>query len=182
MARVVLVDGYNVIGSEGRFRRNREILEKERMNLVRQLSEYRSRLEAGTEILLVFDGFASDRDRSLTKARGGVTVLFSEEEGTADAVLIRLAERYREKAIVVSSDREVLDQSGKSGARTIGAREFMQRVGARVLPQSSVLPAMASMKEESDDSDVPPKNSRKRGNPRRLSKKERSRRRTLDTL
>lgn len=182
MARVILVDGYNVIGSEGRFRRDRAILERERGDLVRRLSDYRSRLEEPTEILLVFDGFASDWDRSLSGTRGGVTVLFSEEEGTADAVLIRMAQRYRDKAIVVSSDREVLEHSGKAGARTIGAREFMQRVGIRTVPKTAAPSFAPSMKEESDESDAPPKTSRKRGNPRRLSKKERSRRRTLDTL
>ncbi len=179
MGHIVLIDGYNVIGSEGRFRKDRDILARERENLVRRLSEYRSYLDPDTEIQLVFDGFPSDREPFRHRG-GGVIVLFSEDEGSADAVIVRLSERYGSRAIVVTSDREVIQRVRESGAQVVGAREFMERVGKRRTNAASRISIGEKPEEEEDDD--PPRPLSKKGNPRRLSKKERARRRTLMNL
>lgn len=179
MGRFILVDGYNVIGSEGRFRKNREVLAHERIRLIRLLEEYRSRMDEDVQITLIFDGFAPERE-SYRSSGGGLSVLFSEEEGSADSVLVRLAMRYREQAVVVTSDREVIDRAQQEGSRVVGAREFMARVGQRTLPHPPSYPAPE--KTGDDDPDDSRKDGKKKGNPRRLSKKERARRRTLQNL
>jgi predicted RNA-binding protein with PIN domain len=106
-----------------------------------------------------------------------VTVLFSEEEGSADAVIVRLSERFGNRAIVVTSDREVILRVRQSGAQAVGAREFMERVGARRTSASHTI-----RNEKPEDEDEDPRPQTKKGNPRRLSKKERARRRTLLNL
>ncbi|MCL4461273.1 MAG: NYN domain-containing protein [Nitrospirae bacterium] len=178
MGHIVLIDGYNVIGSEGRFRRDRDVLARERENLVRRLSEYRSLLDPDTEIHLIFDGFPSDRE-PFRRPGGGVTVLFSEEEGSADAVIVRLSERYGSRAIVVTSDREVIRRAQASGAQAVGAREFLGRVGLR---RAAAAPHVFRGEKPEDEEDDNPRQPAKKGNPRRLSKKERARRRTLLNL
>ncbi len=178
MGRVILVDGYNVIGSAGRFRNNREILAHERLRLVRLLGEYRSRLESDVQMTVVFDGFAPEREP--VQSSGTFSVVFSEEEGSADTVLIRLAMRYREQAVVITSDREVIERVQREGSRVVGAREFMTRVGERTIPRVSHHPSPG--KDGDDDPDDSRKDGKKKGNPRRLSKKERARRRTLQNL
>lgn len=185
MGRVILVDGYNVIGSEGRFRKNREVLAHERARLVRLLEDYHSRTDTDSQIMLVFDGFAPDREP--TRSSRGLSVVFSEEEGSADSVIVRLAMRYREQAIVITSDREVIERVRAEGSRVVGAREFLDRVGERALPgtgRSMVKSGGSSGKPEEDlDTGSPAwKQGKKKGNPRRLSKKERIRRRTLQNL
>ena len=180
MGHIVLIDGYNVIGSEGRFRKDRDILARERENLIRRLSEYRSLLSPDTEIQLIFDGFPSDRE-PFGHRGGGVTVVFSEEEGSADAVIVRLSERWGNRAIVVTSDREVILRVRQSGAQAVGAREFMDRVGARRTATSHTI-RNGKPEDKDEDEDEDPRPQTKKGNPRRLSKKERARRRTLLNL
>lgn len=180
MGRIVLIDGYNVIGSQGRFRKDREILARERESLVRTLSEYKTQLDPDTEIQLVFDGFPSERE-PFRHSGLGFSVIFSEEEGSADAVLIRLSQRYGSRAVVVTSDREVILRVQGSGARVVGAREFMARVGTRRAAPGAKAGPVSEKPVEDDDVDAS-RTTRKKGNPRRLSKKERARRKTLLNL
>ncbi|MHB1606455.1 MAG: NYN domain-containing protein [Leptospirales bacterium] len=182
MGRIILVDGYNVIGSEGRFRKSREVLAHERERLVHLLGKYHSLMDADAQIMVVFDGFAPEREPS--RSSKGLSVVFSEEEGSADNVLIRLAMRYREQAIVITSDREVIDRVREEGSRVVGAREFLDRIGERTLYRPAG-PKVSPGKPEGDDDDTrgsAPRQGKKKGNPRRLSKKERIRRKTLQNL
>ena len=176
--REILVDGYNLIGAQGRFRRDREILLGERNRLKKALSVYASALPEPARTTVVFDGFPTELEGSHGSA-GSVVVLFSEEEGTADAVIVRLALRHREQAIVISSDREVIEQSRSAGARVVGCREFLDRMAGRTNSQPS--PRQPFIHDESDRDDYPQRPSKK-GNPRKPSKKERQSRRTLSGL
>jgi len=174
--REILVDGYNLIGAQGRFRRDREVLLGERDRLKKSLSIYVSTLPEPARLTVVFDGFPTEREGHSGNA-GSVVVLFSEEEGTADAVIVRLALRHREQAIVISSDREVIEKSREAGARVVGCREFLERMTGRTKVQT----AYPARQEDSDRDDYPQRPSKK-GNPRKPSKKERQNRRTLSGL
>lgn len=176
--REILVDGYNLIGAQGRFRKDRDVLLNERDRLKKALSIYASTLPEPARITVVFDGFPTDREGSYQSA-GSVVVLFSEEEGSADAVIVRLALRHREQAIVISSDREVIDRSRLAGARVVGCREFLERMTGRTKSQPSQ--RQQTVHEESDR-DAYPQRPSKKGNPRKPSKKERQNRRTLSGL
>lgn len=175
--REILIDGYNLIGAEGRFRKDREILFRERERLKKALGVYLSTLPEPARITLVFDGFPSDREGYQGQA-GSLVILFSEEEGSADNVLVRLALRHREQAIVISSDREVIDKAREAGSRVVGCREFLDRMAGR----ASHRPPGRTVRSEDDGRDDYPDRPSKKGNPRKPSKKERQIRRTLEGL
>ena len=174
MARILILDGYNIIGARGAMRRDRELLARERASLVREISAWAAGRDF-TEIHLVFDGYPTDRDLLLVGA-SGVRVVFSEGAENADAVIVALAGRFRERAAVVSSDREVIREVARLGAEPVSSRDFLSRLGR--LPAR---PAASSPEENDRDEEPPPSTfGKKRGNPRKLSKKERAQRRLLD--
>ena len=103
-------------------------------------------------------------------------MVFSEGAENADAVIVALAGRFRERAAVVSSDREVIREVARLGAEPVSSRDFLSRLGR--LPAR---PAASSPEENDRDEEPPPSTfGKKRGNPRKLSKKERAQRRLLD--
>ena len=53
---------------------------------------------------------------------------FSRSGESADEVIKRMAHREREKALVVSSDREVADSAAANGAATISSQEFEAKI------------------------------------------------------
>ena len=112
----------------------------------------------------------------------GIRLVFSEGAGSADAVIVTLAARYRERAAVVSSDREVVQRSRSFGAETLSAQEFLGRMAARSLPGGGGRNEADGGEEEDDEDPSPSTFGKKKGNPRRLSKKERAQRRLLDKL
>ena len=178
MARILILDGYNLIGARGRMRQDGEVLARERQGLLRELSVY---AERGTfaDIHLVFDGYPNDRDLLLTPPPG-IRIVFSEAAGSADAVIISLAGRYRERAAVLSSDREVVQKARSFGSETLSSQVFLERLAARSGKGGG---PRQERGDGEDDEDPPPSTfGKKKGNPRRLSKKERSQRRLLDKL
>ena len=180
MARILILDGYNLIGARGRMRRDGEVLARERQGLLREISVYAGS-RSFAEIHLVFDGYPNDRDLLLTPPPG-IRLVFSEAAGSADAVIVMLAARFRERAAVVSSDREVVQRSRSLGAETLSAQEFLGRMAARSGTAGGGRYEAGGGEEDDDEDPSPSTFGKKKGNPRRLSKKERAQRRLLDKL
>jgi predicted RNA-binding protein with PIN domain len=178
VARILILDGYNLIGARGRMRKDSEVLARERQGLLREISSLAAS-QSFAEIHLVFDGYPTDRDLLLTPP-SGIRLVFSEGEGSADAVIVKLAGRFRERAAVVSSDREVVSRARSFGAQTLTSQEFLGRLSARSAPGGSARQEGGDKDEEEDSH--PATFGKKKGNPRRLSKKERAQRRLLDKL
>jgi hypothetical protein len=85
----------------------------------------------------------------------------------------------REGGAVVSNDREVRRAAERAGAVVVTTDQFLARLDQS---QSAVMGEGGSEPEsEKDDGDDPVRGPRK-GNPRRLSKKERATRRALGRL
>ena len=101
-------------------------LELGRQVLLDRLAAYK-RLK-GHQITVVFDGAARYSVFDRTDREKGINVRFSRHGETADAVIKRMVRREGEKAIVVSSDREVSSYSASQGAAIIEAREFEQKL------------------------------------------------------
>jgi predicted RNA-binding protein with PIN domain len=165
-----LLDGYNVVRRDPDLRaREAESLAAGRAALLHLIA----RLARGSvdDFIVVFDGA---RRHGEAPADGGVVmrvrVVFSTPPRTADDVLIAEAGRWRDGAIVVSSDRRVHDAARRAGAIAVTADDFLARIDA---------PA-----DEDDDADEEPRRggSAKAGNPRRLSKDARAVRRALARL
>jgi len=159
-----LIDGYNVI------RRDPELvageaagLEAGRAALLALLA--RVARDSRETFTVVFDGA---RRTGGTPSPGRVAVMFSRPPDTADDVLRRLAASLRDGAVVVTSDRAVLDSARRVGAVAVTAEAFLD--AARRPPDDDV----------GDDDDEPPPT--KRGPRRRPSREARDVARVLRKL
>lgn len=164
-----LVDGYNVIRRDPDLRgREAEGLAAGRGALLRRLAAVaRDRDEAFT---VVFDGARLRAHGDVSAgAVGRVEVVFSRAPETADDVLRGLAARWREAAVVVSSDRAVETAARRAGAVAVSVEAFL-----------TALDAGEADAGEPDDEDDEART--KRGNPRRASRDERAARRVLRRL
>ena len=130
MARILILDGYNIIGARGAMRNDREALARERQRLLREVSDWAVGRDF-PEVYLVFDGYPTDRDLLLVGS-SAVRVVFSERAANADAVIVELARRFRERAAVVSSDREVIREIRAVGAEPVSAKDFAERLSRTV--------------------------------------------------
>lgn len=185
MAKVLIIDAYNLIGAQGNKGGDRARMESVRSDLVRDLEIYASGRDF-SEVVVVFDGYPTERDLFLIR-NGLLTVRFSEGATDADEVIRHLAGRYRERAAVVSSDRELVRSITASGSESITSQGFLSRFERRLLKTSPVsrpsgLSVSGFDKDEADPGPGGPPFREKKGNPRRLSKKDRARKRLLDKL
>ncbi|MBI2218837.1 MAG: NYN domain-containing protein [Candidatus Rokubacteria bacterium] len=165
-----LVDGYNLIRREPDLRtaEGRGLVEGRRALLALVAMAAR---RTGDPFTVVFDGAPGP---ALAPSGGQVQVVFSRPPETADDVLIRLAHRYHEGAIVVSSDRTVQDAARRTGASVLEVDEFVGalREGGGGEPDPG----------DSEPADLDERRAGKRGNPRRLSKDARTKLRALRRL
>lgn len=161
-----LIDGYNVIRRDPDLRgAEAQGLERARAALLRVVVAAARR--SGDRFTVVFDGAPG---HASTAPGGRIDVVFSRPPESADDVLVTLARRLREGAIVVTSDRAVQDATRRAGATAVASETF---VAALAEPDTEV---------EDDDASAGDRGSARRGNPRRLSKDERAVRRALRRL
>jgi len=177
-----LIDGYNVI------RHDPELAGIDRRNLEggrRALLQVIARVARGSgdAFLVVFDGA---RPGTSAPAGGQVRALFSRPPERADDVLARLARQHGPGAIVVTSDGAIQAAARRARAAVVSAGAFLDRAAAadsteRHPPgwREETDAEHAAGKTEDEDPKRPPV---KRGNPRRLSRAERDRRRALGRL
>ena len=164
-----LVDGYNVIRRAPELKsREQESLEAGRQALCALLVEV-ARV-SGDSFTVVFDGAQAG---GRAGGGSGVTVIFSSARESADRVLARMA---REGGAVVSNDREVRRAAERAGAIVVTTDQFLAR-----LDQARRLAPEAPADLMDGDEDEPSRGPRK-GNPRRLSKKDRDTQRALGRL
>lgn len=102
---------------------------------------------------------------------GGIKVIYSRIGDTADSVIKRIISSERRQWIVITSDRDIAHHAWSSGSVPLRAEDFLN-----ILHRKSLLNA-----EEDEDKEDWPKISRK-GNPKRLSKKDRSISKVLSKL
>ena len=167
----IVVDGYNVIGSEQGLRGD---LEQKRAELIKKVTRYQAR--TGHVLTTVFDGWRAGRLAETRQQVGEITVVFSRYGEKADAVIERLAWELGSQCVVVTSDRDLRRSVESNGAVAVYVEEFLAKMCAD--------PAAPGSMEETDDLESPPRSldGRKKGNPRRLSKAERVRRERLAKL
>jgi predicted RNA-binding protein with PIN domain len=165
MATEIIVDGYNLIGSETGLGAN---LEHKRNSLVRQLANYQQ--VKGCRITVVFDGWRSGWMDEIQEKRSNISVIYSRQGEKADGVVVRLARQRGGGCVVVTSDREVRSAVERFGAVALYAGEFADML--RHVERGIV--------EDEPEGEEP--RLAKRGNPKRLSKKERKRRAQLKKL
>jgi len=158
----VIIDGYNLIRQSGYLgsldSRN---IQAGRDALVEMLAAYR-RIKH-YPITVVFDGSRATCDCPSRDRIQGVGIIFSRYGELADAVIKRMAAKEKEKAIVVTSDQDIIRHSAAFGCATLSSPVFEQKL-------------MMACRLNSDDPDndseggwIP--TTRKKGPSRRLSKR-----------
>ena len=160
---MVIIDGYNLIGIYHRD------LEKQREMLIDSLIEYRKR--KGHEITVVFDGWKTGEAQENQFVTGGIKVIYSRIGEKADSVIKRIISSDRREWIVVTSDRDIANHAWASGSIPVSVEGFLMAI-------QNEIPLYLDDKEDDEEYIEP----QRKGNPRRLSKKEKAIRRALSKL
>ncbi|MEW6116677.1 MAG: NYN domain-containing protein [Nitrospirota bacterium] len=174
------MDGYNVIGI---FHSDIEKMREQFIDLLIRYKRVRQH-----DITVVFDGHKSGAGTEQVAVRGGVKIIYSRLGVRADDVIKRIISQDRKEWIVVSSDRDIVQHAWSVNSIPIPSDAFSAIVekqkGDAAVPEDSettdkgekeVPPSIG----EKDDEDYVQSS---RGNPYRLSKKEKAIRRALGKL
>jgi predicted RNA-binding protein with PIN domain len=155
----IIIDGYNVIGIQ------HGDVEAERERFVHDLSEYRK--VKGHDITVVFDGWKDGPGPETVSKYGGVAVRYSPLGEKADNVIKRLVDGSKQ-FIVVSSDREVQNHAWNNGAVPVESEDFLYYMARASVPEGEHF----DWDEEDEYGDL--HSGRKKGNPRKASKKDKA--------
>jgi len=173
MSLHIIIDGYNLIRQSG-FLGNLESrnIQAGRDALVEMLAAYRR--VRRHHITVVFDGSKAPCDCPSRDRIQDVRIVFSRCGESADSVIKRMAAKEKEKAIVISSDQDIVRHSAAFGCATLSSPVFEQKL---------VMACHSNSGDADDDPDVgwiP--TTRKKGPSRRLSKRMRKNQIKTDKL
>jgi predicted RNA-binding protein with PIN domain len=159
----MIIDGYNLIGI------HHKDLEKHREILIDSLIGYRKR--KGHEITVVFDGWKTGEAQENQSVIGGIKVIYSRIGEKADSVIKRIISSDRREWIVVTSDRDIANYAWASGSIPVSVEDYLTAI-------ENDVPSYPDEKEDNGKYTEP----QRKGNPRRLSKKQKAIRRVLSKL
>ncbi|HLA29215.1 MAG TPA: NYN domain-containing protein [Syntrophales bacterium] len=166
----ILIDGYNLIGIAHRD------IEKARHDLIQKLGAYAKVKQHN--ITVVFDGWKSGQAVETQKRTGGITVIYSQIGEKADDVIKDMLSSGTKSWIAVSSDREIYDFAEKKNFVALTADQFEEKLFL-------ALDAMTRNNDKErweDDDDLRLKQTGKKGNPQKLSRKEKRKIEALKAL
>ena len=174
MGLQIVIDGYNLIRQSHRFNQlDLMNLQMGREALVDFLAAYK-KIKAHP-IKVVFDGQSAPLGSPRRERIKGIELIYSRSGEPADAVIKRLADRYGEKLLVVTSDNDIVRHVQSKGAATIGSSEFEDR-----LMMADRMSSKGST--EADDRDPWRPTTKKKGPARRLPKRQRKMRKKISKL
>ncbi len=169
MSLHIVIDGYNLI------RRSKSLsaidfrsMEEGRELLLERLVSYKRAKHHS--IIVVFDGTNADINTERRTRWRGIDVVFSRPGELADSVIKRIVTRERERAVVVTSDREIADFAAGHGAATIGSIEFENKM--EMVTNRDLVPDDFSEEEQAGWTPT----TKKKGPSRRRSKRDRKKR------
>jgi len=169
----IIIDGYNLIRQSDVFSiLDRQNLQTGRDALIEALAAYK-RIKPH-KITVVFDGINGPADAWNRNRQRGIDIRFSSQGESADNVIKRMARRERERALVVSSDQEIVHFAASQGSATISSPLFEEKITMAAIGQSEDIGWNAH------NGWVP--TTKKKGPSRRLSKKQRRNRTKIDKL
>ena len=181
MSRHVIIDGYNLLGvqADTKSEQPSEGAETREM-LIRRLSGYSQ--GKGYAVTVVFDAWRGLQSLEHREHRTGVEVVYTKRGERADQVIQRLARHYGRDCAVVSSDLEIIQTAEAHGAFVMRSKEFygkledFEKRGARLRSNPR---APLSQRYGKTEDDVTLQRHDKKGNPRKLPKSIRVRKRWL---
>lgn len=155
-------------------------MEKARDGFVDLLINYK-KIKAH-DITVVFDGYKNGAAIETILIKGGIKIIYSRLGERADDVIKRIISKNRKEWIVVTSDRSIVDYTWSVNSIPISSDKFFEIV-SRKLRQGD-----KQTKKDTDDElyykdfDEDEYSYTPKGNPHRLSKKEKAIRRALSKL
>lgn len=164
MAIHIVVDGYNLIRQSPSLSTIDALdLQRGREELIKRLSQYRKIKRH--PITVVFDGWRGENPHQVKEKERGINIIFSRYGEKADDIIKRIAAKERERIVVVTSDHEVADFSQRHGAAIINSRDFEMRMEIAFYSHTKGV--------EEYNQPLSRISTKKKGSPRRLSKRER---------
>ena len=123
----IIIDGYNLIRQSKKLSAlDQQDIQLGRDTLVGMLATYK-KIKAH-RITVVFDGTGSPVLSRQRDRQQGITIVFSKNGESADTVIKQMARREGEKALVVSSDLDIVHSAESRGAATIAAEDFENKL------------------------------------------------------
>lgn len=166
MSLHIVIDGYNLIRQSKRLSRlEHTSLQEGREALLEGLASYRK--VKHYPITVVFDGAHAHGLADKRSRQKGIDIVFSRPGESADRVIKRLVSRERGRAVVVTSDQDIVNFSAEHGAATISSVEFENKLKMAV--QSDL--TATDFSEEEHTGWTP--TTKKKGPSRRPSKQQR---------
>ena len=160
----IIIDGYNLIRQSNSFSDlDRQDIQLGREALLDTLTAYR-RIKRH-KITVVFDGTNAPPFSQKENRIKGIKVKFSRSGESADSFIKRMVNREREKALVVSSDLDIVNYAAAKGAATISSSDFEEKINVAVYMDTK------GVEREDQGGWVP--TTKKKGPSKRLSKRKR---------
>jgi len=123
----IIIDGYNLIRQSKKLSAlDLQDIQLGRDTLVGMLATYK-KIKAH-RITVVFDGTGSPELSRQRDRQQGITIVYSKNGESADTVIKQMARREGEKALVVSSDLDIVHSAESRGAATIAAEDFENKL------------------------------------------------------
>jgi len=171
----LIIDGYNLIRrSPSLSILDTQDLEEGRVELIRRLALYKQ--SRSIPMTVVFDGWGQGSLSRSRKTQRGIRVVFSRIGQKADDVIVQMAREMGEKAMVVTSDRQVQLEVEHYQATVIPSEDFELKMEmASYVNQKGIVSDDFSDRTET-------KGTRKKGPSRRLPKNVRKAKRRLERL
>lgn len=137
--------------------------------LIDSLIEYRKK--KNHDITVVFDGWKTGEGQESQSVTGGIKVIYSRIGEKADSVIKRIISSDRREWIVVTSDRDIANHAWASGSVAVSADDFLNALERKETSYFG--------EEEYDEEYI---ETRRKGNPRKPSKKDKAILRALHKL
>ena len=173
MSLHIIIDGYNLIRQSATLSDlDRQDIQLGREVLLNMLAAYKKIKRH--KITVVFDGTNAPFISQHRDKIKGIEIKFSRIGESADSVIKRMGLTEREKALVVSSDMEIVNAVASQGASTISSPRFEEKIAmAEYMSEKGV-------DRENEGGWIP--TTKKRGPSKRLSKRERKNRLKIKKL
>ncbi|UCD86792.1 MAG: NYN domain-containing protein [Desulfobacterales bacterium] len=162
----IVIDGYNLIRQSPTLSAiEHRSLEEGREALLQRLVSYKK--VRHHPVTVVFDGADADHSPDARSQWKGIRVLFSRPGELADSVIKRIVTQERERAVVVTSDRDITDFAAELGAATMDSVAFENKMNTAAHTEMN----HTDFFEEEGEGWKP--TTKKKGPSRRLTKRQR---------
>ncbi len=173
----IIVDGYNFIfNSYFKIRFKSDELQKLREETINFLSKYYN--VKRNKVVVVFDGYNTGEPFESRYNRQNIEIIYSKKDEKADDVIVRLAKSITGSLLIVTNDNDIRRRASSASCSCLDVDEFI-RLAENIIAQgiygSGIESIVEGVEEEDYEDGIAGRRGGgvKKGNPHRLSKKER---------